>query len=230
MSDISSIVEAIHSALVESSNPERKEKIASYMKTSSLDFIGVELPDVHRIVKENTKTVPLSSQHSLMKELWAIETFEDRVAAIDVMKTYAKKGPIRQAMEIIDKWIDDADTWGIIDPLCQPCIGILIHRDSAIEDTLRAWRSSDNFWRRRCSVLPFLYICLKAQYRPEYKAKILEAIEPHIGDEEFFVGKAAGWVLREFSKRDPDAARAFIKNHRNEMTKLVLREGSKKLN
>ena len=229
MPGASPVVKEIHSKLIASGSPERKEKIASYLKTSSVDFIGVELPDIHRIVKDQIKGIDLNRLPSLMKELWAIETFETRLAAIDIMKVYAKRGPVPEAMKIVDRWIDDADTWGIIDPLCQPCIGTLLHRDSSVEKSLRAWQTSDNFWRRRCSVLPYLYLCLKANYIPEYKAKILDAITPHIGDKEFFVGKAAGWVLRELSKRDPDAARSFIEHHSDQMTKLVLREGSMKL-
>ena len=54
-------------------------------------------------------------------------------------------------------------------------------------------------------------------------------MSPHISDTEFFVGKAAGWVLRELSKRDPDLVKTFIDENRSTMTKLVIREGSRKL-
>jgi len=223
------LVASICSALEKASNKERKMKIAEYLKTSSLEFIGVELPDIHRIIKENIKDFKNDDLLSLMRALWNVKTFETRVAAIDVLKEYVKRGDIVIAMDLADKWVDDADTWGITDPLCSPTIGMLILRDSKVEDVLRSWRTSDNFWRRRCSVLPYLYLSLKAQYKPEYSMKILEAVTPHISDEEFFVGKAAGWVLRELSKRDPELIREYFKIHSGRMTKLVLREGSKKL-
>ena len=224
-----SLVEVIYKELQGLSDPIRKEKIAGYLKTSSLGFIGVELPDIHRTVNANIKGFDIGQLRGLMSGLWKIETFETRLAAIDVLKVYAKKGPVDDAISFADKWIDDADTWVIIDPLCSPCIGSMILRDSKLEDTLRSWRTSDNFWRRRASVLPFLHLALKSQYRPEYNEKILEAVTPHISDEEFFVGKAAGWVLRELSKRDPDLVTSYFEKHRDKMTKLVIREGSKKL-
>jgi DNA mismatch repair protein MutL len=65
--------------------------------------------------------------------------------------------------------------------------------------------------------------------KPEYAKKILEAVTSHISDKEFFVGKAAGWILRELSKRDPELVRNYFTNNREKMTKLVIREGSKKL-
>jgi len=208
---------------------ERKEKIADYLKTSSLDFIGVELPDIHMTVNKCIKGLKIDELPGVMRDLWKIETFETRLAAIDVLKVYAKKGPVDQAIAFADKWVDDADTWGIIDPLCSPTIGSMILRDPKIEDVLRSWRTSDNFWRRRASVLPFLYLTLKSQYRPEYSDKIIEAVSPHISDQEFFVGKAAGWVLRELSKRNPELVRDYFTKYRERMTKLVIREGSKKL-
>ena len=208
---------------------ERKEKIADYLKTSSLDFIGVELPDIHMTVNKWLRGLKIDELPGVMRDLWKIETFETRLAAIDVLKVYAKKGPVDQAIAFADKWVDDADTWGIIDPLCSPTIGSMILRDPKIEDVLRSWRTSDNFWRRRASVLPFLYLTLKSQYRPEYSDKIIEAVSPHISDQEFFVGKAAGWVLRELSKRNPELVRDYFTKYRERMTKLVIREGSKKL-
>jgi len=223
------ISEQIHTELNKRGNPVRKEKIASYLKTSSLEFIGVELPGIHKIVKTNIKGMNLDYMPNLMDTLWVIETFETRIAAIDVMKEYAKKGSIGTAMKKADVWINDADTWAITDPLCSPPIGSMIIRDLKVETILESWASSDNFWRRRCSFLPYLHLALKSQYKPEYAKKIIEVVTPHISDEEFFVGKAAGWVLRELSKREPDLVRDYFEEHRENMTKLVIREGMKKL-
>lgn len=211
------------------SNPDRKVKIAGYLKTSSLEFIGVELPDIHRIVKKNIKGVALDDMPELMDELWKIETFETRLAAIDIMKVYGVKGSIDIAMKMADLWIDDADTWAITDPLSSPTIGSMIICDSKVEPILESWKTSENFWRRRCSFLPYLHLALKSQYKPEYAKKILEVVTPHISDDEFFVGKAAGWVLRELSKREPELVKQYFEKHQETMTKLVIREGMKKL-
>jgi 3-methyladenine DNA glycosylase AlkD len=224
-----SVVDRIYEELKMMRDDYRKEKIAGYLKTSSLDFIGVDLPDIHRIVKQNIKGLKVEELPVVMDGLWNIKTFETRVAAIDILKVYAKKGSIETGMDFADRWVEDGDTWGIIDPLCSPTIGSMILRDARVEAILRTWRSSDNFWRRRASFLPFLHLALKSQYKPEFNEKILEAVTPHISDPEFFVGKAAGWVLRELSKRDSDLVRQYIDENRSSMTKLVIREGTKKL-
>jgi 3-methyladenine DNA glycosylase AlkD len=224
-----SLVEQIIRELQRLSKSERKERIAEYLKTSSLDFMGVELPDIHRSVKKNIKGLTLDDLPKVMEDLWKIEIFEVRLAAIDVLKVYAKKGTLKIAMNLADKWVGEGDTWGIIDPLCSPTIGSMIIREPSIDATLRTWQTSENFWRRRASVLPYLYLSLKTQYKPEFNTRILQAVTPHISDEEFFVAKAAGWVLRELSKRDPKVVKAYFKENREKMSKLVIREGLKKL-
>ena len=226
---MSKIGRQIHTDLKTQSEPDRKEKIAGYLKTSSLEFIGVELPDIHKIVKKNIKRMILDDMPELMDELWKIETFETRLAAIDIMKVYGKKGAIDIAMKMADRWIEDADTWAITDPLCSPTIGSMIIIDSKVESILESWKRSENFWRRRCSFLPYLHLALKSQYKPGYAKKILKVVTPHISDNEFYVGKAAGWVLRELSKKEPDLVRDYFEKHRETMTKLVIREGMKKL-
>ena len=156
--------------------------------------------------------------------------FEARRSSIDIMKEFVKKADVEISFRIIDSWIDDIDTWALMDPLGSNCLGELLLRKPELEKTFISWSDDENFWRRRATLLPYLYLSLKRNYRPEFNSIVLKALKPHISDKEFFVGKAAGWVLRELSKRDPDVVRDFIKKNREKMTSLVLREGSLKLN
>ena len=52
---------------------------------------------------------------------------------------------------------------------------------------------------------------------------------PQLGEREFFIRKAIGWVLRDVSKRDPQWVQGFIDQHRAQMAGLTLREASKYL-
>lgn len=57
---------------------------------------------------------------------------------------------------------------------------------------------------------------------------LLEVIlAANLGSGEFFLDKAAGWALREYSKTDPAWVRAFLGRH--EVSALTRREGSKYL-
>ncbi|MDF1538215.1 MAG: DNA alkylation repair protein [Candidatus Thorarchaeota archaeon] len=216
-------------ALQNEGDAEQAETIAGYLKTSRLSFMGVKIPMISRITKKHMKGLSLGDLHTLMTNLWKEPFFETRRAAIDIMKEFVKKAEFSTSLEIIDRWIDDIDTWALMDPLGSNCLGDLLLREPSLEKTLVTWSTDENFWRRRASILPYLYLSLKKRYSPEFNKRILAAIKPHIGDKEFFVGKAAGWGLRELSKRDPEVVAEFYEKNREKMTPLVVREGYKKL-
>jgi 3-methyladenine DNA glycosylase AlkD len=50
-----------------------------------------------------------------------------------------------------------------------------------------------------------------------------------VGDTEFFIRKAIGWVLRGTSKKRPELAYEFLLEHIDRVSGLTLREGSKYL-
>lgn len=52
-------------------------------------------------------------------------------------------------------------------------------------------------------------------------------IEDDLDTDEFFIQKAIGWALRDFSKTNPKWVADFIDNHN--LSKLAVREGSKYL-
>lgn len=208
---------------------EKAKMVAQYMKTSKLIFLGVSVTQARRITRKHIKGISLDVMVSLMEILWVKPVFDFKLAAIEIMESYSAKGGLDTALEMIDRWIEDVDTWSVVDPLCVVCLGNLIIRDHSVWDRISEWRESDNFWRRRASVLPGVELSKKRSHKPEYNDMILESLEPHLEDSEFFVSKAVGWVLRELSKREPELVRSYIEENRHRMTKLSIREGSKKL-
>jgi len=50
-----------------------------------------------------------------------------------------------------------------------------------------------------------------------------------LGEREFWIRKAIGWVLREVSKKRPALVRDFLLEHRERVSGLTLSEGAKYL-
>jgi 3-methyladenine DNA glycosylase AlkD len=48
-------------------------------------------------------------------------------------------------------------------------------------------------------------------------------------EKEFFIRKAIGWALREYSKTAPEAVRDFLLENRERLSGLSFREGAKRL-
>lgn len=49
----------------------------------------------------------------------------------------------------------------------------------------------------------------------------------NFGSSAFFINKAIGWSLRDYSKTNPDWVRNFVETHKDKMNKLSIREASK---
>ena len=63
-----------------------------------------------------------------------------------------------------------------------------------VAPVLREWASDPDMWKRRTAII--------AQIAPQgrdRRALLLDCIEPNRGDREFFIRKAIGWALREYS-------------------------------
>ena len=86
------------------------------------------------------------------------------------------------------------------------------------------WSEDSNLWVKRVA-LEF-QLLLKKQTDTELLAKI---IINNLGSDEFFINKAIGWALRDYSKTDPKWVAGFIAIYRNELSALSIREGSKYL-
>ena len=49
----------------------------------------------------------------------------------------------------------------------------------------------------------------------------------NLDSKEFFINKAIGWSLRDYSKTNSDWVRDFIERHRANMANLSIKEASK---
>jgi 3-methyladenine DNA glycosylase AlkD len=97
---------------------------------------------------------------------------------------------------------------------------ILLKEKKAIADYPDRWIQDDYFWLQRSAIL----FQLKYKQKTD-EEKLFQIINQRKDSKEFFIQKAIGWALREYSKTSPDAVVTFIKN--NELAPLSQREGMK---
>ena len=119
--------------------------------------------------------------------------------------------------------------WDTVDNI-DTIIGSLGLEDKAFDEKIISLSQSDNFWLRRIA------IGHQRKYKEKTKtdllAKIIEnnlKITCHDKDEKFFIDKAIGWALREYSKTDQAWVRDFIDKNKNDLAPLSNREASKYL-
>jgi len=111
--------------------------------------------------------------------------------------------------------------WDTIDGLDR-VIGMIALVYPEVNDTLVAWSKDDNIWLRRIAIDHQLL-------RKEKTNTVLleEILINNLGQPDFFINKAIGWSLRDYSKTNPDWVRAFIKQYQNRLSPLSIKEASR---
>ncbi|MGN1401083.1 MAG: DNA alkylation repair protein [Bacillus sp. (in: firmicutes)] len=94
--------------------------------------------------------------------------------------------------------------------------------DDRVSDVMLTWSLDDDLWLRRAAIDH--QIGRKEKTDKELLSRI---IVNNFGSHEFFINKAIGWSLRDYSKVDPDWVRDFLKKHKTQMDSLCINEASK---
>ena len=119
--------------------------------------------------------------------------------------------------------ITEKSWWETVDTI-DAFVGDLVLMDSGLKNLMLEWSTSDNIWLRRVS------IDFQQKYKEKTDEDILEnIIVANLGSEEFFINKAIGWSLRDYSKVNPKWVADFIEIYREKMAVLSIKEASKYL-
>ena len=101
-------------------------------------------------------------------------------------------------------------------------IGDIGLKDKRVDDLMLQWSTDEDFWIRRIAIDHQLL------RKEKTNTQLLEQIIiNNLGSSEFFINKAIGWSLRDYSKTNPDWVRDFINRYKERMDKLSVREASK---
>ena len=120
----------------------------------------------------------------------------------------------------IRQLVETKSWWDSIDVLCT-VVGSVGLRDERVAELMRYWATDENIWIRRCAIEHQL-----GRKENTDTSLLTEIIEANLKSTEFFINKAIGWALRDYSKTDPDWVRNFISSH-PDLSALSVREGSK---
>jgi 3-methyladenine DNA glycosylase AlkD len=199
----------------------------AYLK-SDLRFYGTTMPDIRGATNDFARANPDLSRGELREivdELWSTDVFELRSGGIALLSKYAALLEERDLPWLIG-FVRESKTWAHVDWLATDVIGGLVGDSKTALRRLPIWARDDNFWVRRTALL--------TQLRPlsheggDFKL-FARIAAPMLGEREFFIRKAIGWVLREVSKKRPELVFEFLRDHREEVSSLTLYEGAKYL-
>ena len=157
-----------------------------------------------------------------VERCWNKEEREFQYAAVYYLRA-VQKFLKRDDISRLKYLIVTKSWWDTVDLLAK-VVGSLVIRIEGYNKTMLEWSKDSNIWLRRVAILYQLSL------KEKVDEKVLdEILENNLGDNEFFINKAVGWALRDYSKFNPEWVAKFIEKNRENMANLSLREASKYL-
>ena len=213
----------LYEEMIQHKNEEQAQKMSKYM-LNKFEYIGIKTPERRKIFKNFFKEYKNEEKidWEFVNKCWENKYREFQYIAADYLKNMKDK-LTRDDIPKLKQLILKKSWWDTIDNL-DMIIGALALKDSNVNKILLEWSLDENIWLRRIAIDHQLL--RKEKTNTELLEKILKN---NLGQAEFFINKAIGWVLRDYSKTNPEWVKNFIEKNRENMAKLSIKEASKYL-
>lgn len=223
VADAIAMVQAEWSALADRDNAAA---MAAYMKTD-MPFYGIKSPDrkpVTRRVRDLLRPQSDDEYDHLVRAFWQLPHREEKYLAMGLASDFRPFMKSRH-LGLYRKLIVEGAWWDFVDHVAGKCVGTALLRERAVvAPVLERWVGGDDMWLRRSALLAHL---------GHKSATDVDTLFDHClrlaPEQEFFIRKAIGWVLREYAKTDPEVVRAFVIANREGLSGLSIREATKHL-
>jgi 3-methyladenine DNA glycosylase AlkD len=208
-------------------SPERAASEQNYLK-SSLEFAGATVPQSRAIVTAWRRAHPELTRQRLTEvaaALWDGPIYECRLAAVLLL---TDRRALLQACDaaLVERMLRTAGTWALVDGLAADVMGSLVERfGGELHPTLDQWATDADFWIRRSALLALLVPLRRGD--PDNFERFAGYADVMLGEREFFVRKAIGWVLRETGKRQPDLVADWLAPRAHRASGVTMREAVK---
>lgn len=204
----------------ENKNEQQAEPMAKYMK-NLFPFLGIKKPERAILSKEFLKERKKDNlvDWDFIFKCYEMPEREFQYLAIGYMER-VKDLFTPDDMYNIEKLLTTKSWWDGVDSINKVVGHIAMKYEDVKENTISKWIESDNIWLTRISII--FQLSYKEKTDTDFLSK---SILHNSQTTEFFINKAIGWALREYSKTNKEWVRNFIENNR--LSKLSVREGSK---
>ena len=213
----------LYEEMIQHKNEEQARQMSKYM-LNKFEYIGIKTPERRKIFKNFFKEYKNEEKidWEFVNKCWENKYREFQYITADYLKNMKDKLSIDDIPKF-KRLILEKSWWDTIDNL-DMTIGALALKDSNVNKILLEWSLDENIWLRRIAIDHQLL--RKEKTNTELLEKILKN---NLGQAEFFINKAIGWALRDYSKTNPEWVKNFIEKNRENMAKLSIKEASKYL-
>ena len=202
---------------------QKAGSMESYMR-HQFSFLGIAAPERNALYKKYFPSAKKTKiiDWDFVDTCWEKEYREYQYVAanyLKAMQSYLKETDLSK----IERLVVTKSWWDTVDILDR-VVGSLVYGKPELEERILQWSLSDNIWLRRVAIDHQLL------RKEKTNVQLLEKILLHnLNQTEFFINKAIGWSLRDYSKTNPDWVACFIEKNKERMAELSIKEASKYL-
>ena len=224
--DAESLLRSLQLILKPLADRERAQPMRDYMR-GQFDFLGIPAPALRAAIRPALRAFLPNSSAELMEAaeaLWRLPEREYQYCAVELMRTHGDLLTSRDVRQIL-AFVQKKSWWDTVDALAK-VIGTLVRKDpeQGPPQMDRALQSR-NLWVRRVAMIHQL------GWRSDTDVARLLRYSEHLAPEtDFFIRKAIGWALRDYSKCDPQTVRKFLAQRGSLLSPLTAREAGRLLN
>ena len=191
-------------------NEEHAKSAEAYMK-NQFKYFGIYTNERRKISNDYIKQVGLLSKKELdktVKELYKQTHREFQYVAIELI-AFHKKQWAEDIIELTEFCLINKSWWDTVDGIASAIIGDYFKKfPQQINPITSRWNNSNNFWLTRSSIM------FQKTYKLNTDTDLLAKYILNCNtSKEFFVQKAIGWALREYSKTNPIWVKDFVANN-----------------
>lgn len=199
--------------------------MAAYMQ-HHFEFLGVKTPARRAASKPFIAAQKSASGDELIaaaSALWQQPEREFHYVATDLLSKWqhnldAEHLPHVRRLITTNAW------WDSVDALAAHVVGPLVLRHPSLVGDMDDWIDDSDIWLARSAILHQL------TYRTATDAsRLFDFCSRRAADTEFFIRKAIGWALRQYSYVDPAAVQGFVEANRPRLSGLTIREALKQI-
>jgi 3-methyladenine DNA glycosylase AlkD len=197
-------------AFKENSDPVKAAGAKTYMRNKS-EFYGLTSPVRRQLLKEfisKTGLPPYESLSEMVHYAWDQPQREWQYVAMEITEKFVKKaGP--ELIDVAEWMIIHKSWWDSVDFVAPNIAGMLFKRFPEIKTYyIEKWMQSDYLWLQRSCLIHQL------RYKKSTDVTLLFDLCERLADHpDFFIRKAIGWSLRQYSKFSPEAVIEFVNDH-----------------
>ena len=220
------IVKFVQSQFKALADPANAVPMAAYMKTE-MPFYGIPKPlrvPIYKTLKKEYAPSTQEEYEACVLALWNLPHREEKYAAIEYAMFF-DKFITSKSISLYERLVREGQWWDFVDPIATALVGIALKKErSRFEAKLNKWIDDDDMWIRRTAILS------QNKHKAETNEQMLfDYCLKRAHEKEFFIRKAIGWALREYSYAAPKAVRKFLDQNKNTLSPLSLKEGAKQL-